>query len=192
MKYDPQIHHRRSIRLKGYDYSQSGLYFITICVQNRECLLGKIAQGLMNLNSAGEMVNQTWQQLPQRFPHIGIDEFVVMPDHMHGIIAISMVDTTSSNHIQEQDLEQIQPLETTESVNLGNIIGAFKSITTHQYIQGIKQDNWQRFTGKLWQRNYYEHIIRDEASLKNIREYIRNNPMKWQNNPENPNQIPKP
>jgi REP element-mobilizing transposase RayT len=192
MKYDPQIHHRRSIRLKGYDYSQSGLYFITICIQNREFLLGKIEQNLMILNPAGEMVKQMWQQLPQRFPHIQIDEFAVMPNHLHGIISISMVNTIPSNHIQGQYLEQIQPLETTKSVKLGDIIGAFKSMTTHQYIQGIKQDNWQGFMGKLWQRNYYEHIIRDQESLNNIREYIINNPLKWEDDPENPNQIPKP
>lgn len=192
MKYDPQIHHRRSIRLKGYDYSQSGLYFITICIQNRECLLGKIEQGLINLNQAGQMVQQMWQQLPQRFSSIQIDEFVVMPNHLHGIIAISMVNMVSNNQSQAQDLKQIQPLQTSKSVKLGDIIGAFKSITTHQYIQGVKQYHWQGFTGKLWQRNYYEHIIRDQASLNNIREYIINNPLKWEDHPENPTHFTKP
>ena len=192
MKYDPQIHHRRSIRLKGYDYSQSGLYFITICIQNRECLLGKIEQGLINLNQAGQMVQQMWQQLPQRFSSIQIDEFVVMPNHLHGIIAISMVNMVSNNQSQAQDLKQIQPLQTSKSVKLGDIIGAFKSITTHQYIQGVKQYHWQGFTGKLWQRNYYEHIIRDQASLNNIREYIINNPLKWEDDHENPTHFTKP
>jgi REP element-mobilizing transposase RayT len=191
MKYDPQIHHRRSIRLKGYDYSQSGLYFITICIQNRECLLGKIEQGLINLNPAGEMIKQMWQQLPQRFAHVQIDKFVVMPNHLHGIISLSMVDKISSNQIQGQALKPIQSLEKPKSVKLGDLIGAFKSMTTHEYIQGVKQYNWPRFAGKLWQRNYYEHIIRDQVSLNNIREYIINNPLKWEEDSENPTQITK-
>lgn len=175
MKYDPQIHHRRSIRLKGYDYSQSGLYFITICIQNRECLLGKIENDAIKLNSAGEMVKRIWQELPQRFPSIQMDEFVVMPNHLHGIISISS-----------------EFLENQSSVRLGDIVGAFKSISTHQYIQGVKEYNWQRFQGKLWQRNYYENIIRDERSLKNIRQYIHDNPQKWKNDRENPTQMTKP
>ena len=179
MKYDPQIHRRRSIRLKGYDYSQSGLYFITICIHNRECLLGEIKQNLINLNPAGEMITQIWQQLPQRFPHIQLDEFVVMPNHFHGIIGIF------SNNSPIPDSKS-------KIVKLGDIIGAFKSITTHQYIQGVKQDGWQSFDGKLWQRNYYEQIIRDQASLNNIRKYIINNPLKWEDDPENHTQIVKP
>jgi REP element-mobilizing transposase RayT len=179
MKYDPQIHHRRSIRLKGYDYSQSGLYFITLCIQNRECLLGEIEHNLINLNPAGGMVKQIWQQLPRRFPYIQIDEFVVMPNHLHGIILISMFDSIPGDQIQRK-------------VKLGDVVGAFKSVSTHQYIQGVQKYNWQGFQGKLWQRNYHEHIIRDEASLNNIRQYILDNPRKWEDDPENPAQTTKP
>ncbi len=89
MKYDPQKHHRRSIRLKGYDYSQAGAYFVTICTQNRECLFGDIVDGEMMLNDAGQMVEQCWYDIPLHFPHAGLDEFVVMPNHIHGIVVIN-------------------------------------------------------------------------------------------------------
>ncbi len=170
MNYNPQIHHRRSIRLQGYNYAQIGFYFVTICVQNKECLLGDIKQGLMNLNPASKMVRKIWLQLPQRFANIDLDEFVIMPNHFHGLISISI------NNEPEKQF----------SVKLSEVIGAFKSMTTHQYIQGVKQYNWQRFQGKLWQRNYYEHIIRDEFSLNNFRQYIIDNPIKWENDQENP------
>lgn len=86
MKYNPNIHHRRSIRLPGYDYSQAGAYFVTICTQNRLCLFGEVADGRMIQNVAGQMVETVWQQLPDRFPQILMDAFVVMPNHVHGII----------------------------------------------------------------------------------------------------------
>jgi REP element-mobilizing transposase RayT len=137
MKYDPQIHHRRSIRLKGYDYSQSGLYFITICIQNRECLLGKIEQNLMILNPAGEMVKQMWQQLPQRFPHIQIDEFAVMPNHLHGIISMSMVSTIPGNHIQGQYLEQVRPLESNYPKTAGKLPDERPQTTQNRSVKSL-------------------------------------------------------
>lgn len=87
-QYDPDKHHRRSIRLKHYDYSTPGHYFVTICLQNRACLLGNIVAGQMHLNDAGHMVQKNWIDLPQRFPHIALDEFVIMPNHFHGIVAL--------------------------------------------------------------------------------------------------------
>jgi putative transposase len=168
MSYDPEKHHRRSIRLKGFDYSRSGIYFVTICVQNRECLFGTIAREAdgenyrdrVLLNDAGEMVSAEWVALPSRFPTITLDEFVVMPNHFHSIF-------------------HFPP---TPSVNptLGEVIAAFKSIVTNRYITGVKSQGWQAFHTRLWQRNYYEHIVRDDSSLQKIQQYIRDNPLTWQ------------
>ena len=88
MKYNSHIHHRRSIRLKGYDYSQNGVYFVTICVQNRECLFGKIKNGEMILNNAGKMIEKYWHQIPEHYPNVILDVFVIMPNHVHGILII--------------------------------------------------------------------------------------------------------
>jgi REP element-mobilizing transposase RayT len=186
MKYDPKIHHRRSIRLKGYDYSQLGSYFVTICTQHRKCLFGEIKDRLMNLNPAGHMVKRIWQELPQRFPQIEIDEFVIMPNHLHGIIWIAhqSVGVSFVNaQIADLGLGQAQPLQKT--IKLGDVVGAFKSITTYEYTIGVRQNHWQEFPGKLWQRNYYEQIVREEESLEQIHQYIANNPFNWPNDREN-------
>ena len=160
MIYDPDKHHRRSIRLKGFDYSRSAVYFVTICVQNRECLFGEIFENQVLLNDAGEMVSKQWLALPSRFPSVVLDKFVVMPNHFHGIVGISP--------------------DSTDRPTLGKIIGAFKSITNHNYMTGVNIQNWQPFNKRLWQRNYYEHIMRDDAALEKIQEYIQNNPLTWQ------------
>jgi putative transposase len=167
MFYDPEKYGRRSIRLKGFDYSQSAIYFVTICVQNRECLFGTIPRNgesenlakIMLLNDAGKMVSEEWLALQSRFPSVVLDDFVVMPNHFHGIIS------TSPN--------------SDDDVKLGNIIGAFKSITTNNYITGVKIQDWKPFHKRLWQRNYYEHIVRDDLALQKIQKYIQNNPISW-------------
>jgi putative transposase len=161
MKYDPDRHHRKSIRLKGYDYAQAGLYFITICTQHRQCLFGSVAKGEMVLNDAGEMVTQQWHDLTNRFNQVDLHEFIVMPNHCHGIIEITVG----------------VPLVCTP---VGDIVGAFKSLTTNAYIKGVNEQSWEAFDGKLWQRNYYERIIRNKEAYVKISEYIRNNPLKWQ------------
>ncbi|HEY9635304.1 MAG TPA: transposase [Coleofasciculaceae cyanobacterium] len=187
MPYDPTENHRRSIRLKGYDYSNSGAYFVTICVQNRTCLFGEITKGLMQLNDAGQMVEKAWLQLPQRFPLIVTDEFVVMPNHFHGIIIIT--DTVGApfvgalamdDSVGMGDRAGTKPAPTRENLVLGDIVGAFKSITTHQYTIGVYQQNWVPFFKRLWQRNYYENIVRHETALQTFRQYIRNNPRSWE------------
>ncbi len=168
MPYDPEKHHRRSIRLKGFDYSRSAIYFVTICVQNRECLFGAIAQEIETesvkarilLNDAGKMVSEEWLTLPSRFPTITLDEFVVMPNHFHGIIYLAPNPAVNPT--------------------LGQIIATFKSIVTHHYIIGVKTQDWKTFHQKLWQRNYYEHIVRNDSALQNIQQYIQNNPLTWQ------------
>ncbi len=160
MIYDPEKHHRRSIRLKGFDYSRSAVYFVTICIQNRECLLGEIFENQMLLNDAGEMVSKEWLALPSRFPSIIPDKFIVMPNHFHGIVGISP--------------------DSIDRPTLGKIIGTFKSITNNSYITGVNSQNWQPFNKRLWQRNYYEHIMRDDAALEKIQEYIQHNASTWQ------------
>jgi putative transposase len=164
MKYNPEIHHRKSIRLKGYDYSSEGAYFITICINNREHFLGNINNFNIELSEAGKMVNSWWLKITDKFPEIFLDSFVIMPDHIHGIIFI--------NH------NNVVGADPCVSPNVGKIVQWFKTMTTNVYIRNVKQNGWQPFNKKLWQRNYYEHIIRSEKSLDAIREYIINNPKK--------------
>lgn len=184
-KYDPHKHHRRSIRLKGYDYSQSGYYFVTICVQNHDCLFGGCSNGVMHLNAAGEMVVRVLLSLIERFPTIKIESFVVMPNHIHfiiqfvgtGLVPAQGVPDTQEGATTDGATTRVAP---TKVPTLGDVVGAFKSITTHQYTVGVKEEDWQAFNGRLWQRNYYEHIIRNERGLNVIREYVQNNPIVWE------------
>ena len=198
MKYDPDKHHRRSIRLKGYDYSQAGVYFVTVCTQNHECLFGTIVDDRIRLNDAGRMVQMMWDEIPHRFSNALLDASIVMPNHFHGILiltdngrgescirpACTCPDGDAADPQNEGDHKD-RPYGTLPGT-LGRIVQAFKSITTHQYIHGVKQNGWPLFPGKLWQRNYYEHIIRDESSLHHIRQYIMDNPVKWEFDRENP------
>ena len=192
VKYDPNIHHRRSIRLKGYDYSRPGLYFVTIVTQNRRKLFGEIKNGKMILNDAGKMVENEWLKLPERFQNIRLHQYIVMPNHFHAILEITAPDNGGESLGQPLGQPRgIAPTDTpTESPTgnptenqkrktLGDMMGAFQSIVTNEYIRGVKNKNWERFDRKLWQRNYWEHIIRDKRSFDKISEYIKNNPKKW-------------
>ncbi|WP_298482655.1 transposase [uncultured Chloroflexus sp.] len=197
MKYDPEKHHRRSIRLKGYDYSQAGAYFITIVTQDRACLFGEVVDGEMRLNDAGRMVWDEWDALPDRFPGLELDAFVVMPNHVHGIIVLTGSATVGAGLVPAPDGDMPAPdgvraglvpaplvpapneATTRVAPTIGDIVGAFKSITTVAYIRGVKQSGWPPFRGRVWQRNYYEHIIRNEESLNRIRQYIADNPLRW-------------
>lgn len=186
VKYDPDKHHRRSIRLKNHYYASAGIYFVTVCVQNRKPLFGTVVDDTIELNEAGQMVQSGWKSLSVRFPGIEMDEFVVMPNHFHGILVIheigfaggdwaSLVGASTPN-----DPVGEPPAGTSDTrPALGEMIGAFKSITTHQYIQGVRQIDWPSFDGRLWQRNYWEHIIRNNESLAEIRRYIQTNPLSW-------------
>jgi len=186
MKYDPEKHHRRSIRLKGYDYSQAGVYFVTIVTQGRACVFGDIVDREIRLNAAGHMVKTVWKEMPAFYPGVGIDAFVVMPNHIHGIIMITN-DTVGAGLVPAQNGATPSGATTRVAPTLGDIIGAFKSRTTVLYTRGVKQSGWATFPGRLWQRNYYEHIIRNEESLNRIRQYILNNPSRWAMDRENPN-----
>jgi len=180
MKYNPDIHHRRSIRLRNHDYSLPGAYFLTVCTEDRACLFGNVADDTMRLNDAGRMIEQWWFELNRKFPTVETDEFVVMPNHFHGIVIIPVgadlrVGPGSKAH---QGAHAGAPLPT--------VIQWFKTMTTNDYIRGVKAASWPSFNGRLWQRNYYEHIIRDEDSLNRIRQYIVDNPARWAFDRENP------
>lgn len=222
MGYNPDIHHRRSLRLADYDYRDAGAYFVTICAYQRACLFGEVADGTMRLNDAGRMVQELWESLPSMFPSMRTEHHVVMPNHFHGIISIingrgepcvrppciSPHHTIHGNrdHGDErvpgdnedfgdqknQGEHKVRPYGTDEN-SLGRVIQAFKSLTTHAYIEGVNNRGWPSFPGRLWQRNYYEYIIRNEKDLANIRQYITENPLKWdldENNPVNAMNIP--
>jgi len=172
MDYDPSKHHRRSIRLKGYDYTQAGAYFVTIVTQNRICLFGDIVEGEVRLSALGQIVAESWQWLAMRYEYVDLDECIIMPNHLHGIIVIS--DDGRSGSPTAPTAGKRKPI--------GRLIGALKTVST-------KAINEQRGTpgASVWQRNYYEHVIRNEDSLNRIREYIITNPLRWHLDRENRN-----
>jgi len=187
---------RRSIRLTGYDYSEAGAYFVTACTQGRECLFGEVIEGEMKLNDTGRMIQTVWDELPGYYPGVDTDEFILMPNHIHGIIILTPNVGAGPRACLENDQGIGQPrgvAPTTRSLSLPDVIHRFKSLTTARYRHGVSQKGWLPFPGKLWQRNYYEHIIRDENDLSQIRQYIQENPLKWDLDPENPScpQVPK-
>jgi putative transposase len=175
MGFDSLRHHRRSIRLEGYDYTQDGAYFVTICVNGRLPLFGEIHDGEMHPNDAGRMLETYWNALPDRFPNIEPDVFIVMPNHIHGIVFLvgaPLVGALSPD---------------TQPLPLGNLLGAFKSLTTNAYIHGVKTLAWTPFETRLWQRNYFERVIRSDQELDDTRAYIQGNPLCWPLDEENPN-----
>lgn len=181
-KYNPEKHHRHSIRYKGYDYSQAGAYFLTICTKDHACLCGDIIDGQLLLSDSGRMITTWWAEIENKFTNVKIDEFVVMPNHFHGIIIIVGADLCVCP--ENDDIEKGEHAGSP----LPRIVQWFKTMTTNEYIRNVKQNNWPPFNGKLWQRNYYDHVMRNEDELNRIREYIINNPLKWtedENNPAN-------
>jgi putative transposase len=184
------IHRRRSLRLKGYDYTMAGAYFVTICTQDRACLFGDVAAGAMVLNEAGQMVAALWDGIAARFSSVEIDQFVVMPNHLHGILVLPDADTSGATTRVAPTIGEIvgAPLggAPVTGVRLGDVVGAFKSLATVGYIDGVKANGWPEFRGRLWQRNYYEHIIRDETALNRVRRYVDDNPARWEFDDENP------
>ena len=193
MKIDVQIHPfepsqgRKSIRLKGYDYSQAGGYFVTIVTQIRESFFGKICDGEMVLNNAGKMIKFEWEALQERFQNIETNVVQVMPNHLHGILLIHSPTPVGAGLVPAH----AAGATTRVAPTIGEMVGAFKSITTHKYIQGVKELAWPGFTRKLWQRNYYEHIIRDNSDYERIAGYILDNPINWNQDSENPQHLEK-
>ena len=186
-KYNPNIHHRRSIRLKGYDYSKAGAYFITICSENRICRLGNIAVGAglapaqMILNEFGQIAHNEWMKLLERFTNFELDVFQIMPNHIHGIIVLNTVGATLAVSQNDSDENNISGLDNSAGASpaptVSDIVGAYKSLVANGCLDIYKSRN--QTMGKLWQRNYYEHIIRNEQSYHTISNYIVNNPAKW-------------
>ena len=164
MQHRSQRHARRSIRLPSYDYSRAGAYFVTLCIQGRECLLGEVVNEGVELSDMGHFVKEAWEGLAMQYSYVELDEYVVMPNHLHGVIVISS-ETPS----------------VTERKSLGRVIGAFKTISTKQ-INSMRSISGQ----SIWQRSYYEHIIRNDGELNRVREYVMNNPMQWHLDTENP------
>lgn len=193
-KFDPQKHHRRSIRLKGYDYSSEGAYYVTIVTWGRECLFGKIIDGEMRLSKYGEIIQKWWDEIPVHFLNVELGAFVIMPNHVHGIIFI--IDDRRgevlsprdhpNNNIQDEyvDGNNNQGRETPplRKPTLGQIVAYFKYQSTKE-MNKIETEN---SITKFWQRSYYEHIIRNEKELQQKTDYIMDNPSQWDEDDENP------
>jgi putative transposase len=176
MKYQTDIHHRRSLRLKNYDYAQAGVYFVSICAQSRACLFGNIVNEEMVLNVVGKIVAEEWIKTVEIRNNIELDEWVVMPNHFHGILVINECRGTARRAPTVEQFGKPVP------GSIPTIIRSFKSAVTKRINELRKSPG-----AKIWQRNYYEHIIRDENELNRMREYITNNPLKWEFDKENPN-----
>ncbi|MCZ7540244.1 MAG: transposase [Anaerolineae bacterium] len=188
MAYDPNSHHRRSLRLRGHDYAEAGAYFITICAERRACLLSTIAGGEVQLSAAGEIVQEEWLRTADIRPRVRLDVFVIMPNHLHAILEIAEtrelpVGAYCNTPLREPPGVRSLPLRS-PSQTLGAIIRGFKSATTRR-VNALRRTPGARF----WQRNYYEHIIRDEADLARLREYIACNAGRWAEDEENPANI---
>ena len=218
MTFNPNLHHRRSIRLPGYDYSQAGAYFITICTHERMPLFGEIVDGVMTLNAAGNIVNEEWHTTGQIRHQIALHEFVIMPNHIHGIIQLvgarctrpdcigpncTCPDYINPDEMRADSDEQpariqpgrvqraptvpsptsiIQPTPTVPPASIiqrtptvGDVVRGFKSSVTKR-VNALPGVSGQR----IWQRNYYEHIIRNEDAYLKIAEYIQTNPQRWE------------
>lgn len=152
---------RKPTRLRGYDYRTPALYHVVTTTHGNICRFGNIRGGILHLNDIGKMVQGVWEDIPSAFPTISLDVSIVMPNHLHGIV-----------FIEPQPANTLGPA-------LGDIMKWFKSITTSRYSQGVRELAWPRYEGRLWHRNYYDHIVRDDRDLDRIRDYIEANPSNW-------------
>lgn len=177
MRYDPEVHHRRSIRLKGFDYSRQGAYFVTICTHERECLLGAIVEGAMVLSETGQIAQFVWDDLPNHVAGCVPSEFIVMPNHVHGIVLLvgagSKPARGAGADVPEKTWAGLEPAPTRQT--LSEIVRQFKTFSARRI-------NAMRSTQgvPVWQRNYYEHVIRNEDDYHRIAEYITTNPARWE------------
>jgi putative transposase len=226
MNFNPVIHHRRSIRLREYDYSQAGLYFITLVVQNRLHLFGRIENGEMILNDAGHAIEKWYREIEYKYPDKRCHEMIVMPNHFHCVIEnvhngnVTTMDADCRGadiqgaHVgaplrgrpitdeRERSIKDDRERSNDDDddgqpekygmhnikygATIGDAMDWFKTMTTNEYIRGVKTWGWEPFNGKLWQRNYYEHIIRTDESYQRIANYIENNPANWDRDSLNP------
>jgi len=201
---------RRSIRLQGYDYAQAGAYFVTICTQDRECLFGEVVDGEMVLNAYGRVVATFWQRIPHHFARVELDEWVVMPNHVHGVIVITdddggddvgrgdafrkrrsgRVGTFAAHGSTAKEPAVGECVAPTDGDcrpagpppgSLGAIVGNFKSVTTRR-INRMRKTPGVR----VWQRNYHDRVIRNERELKAVRRYVHQNPARWADDRNHP------
>lgn len=156
----PELPRRKNPRLFGFDYSEPGMYFVTPCVHQHQNRFGNVIDGAMHPNPAGRMVMDTWHQIPRIFPQVVLDAWVLMPNHFHGIL-------------------MLDPEPVGRKSTLGEVMKWFKSVTTKRYGNGVRNDGWPPFDGHLWQRNYYDHVVRNDADLDRVRTYIEHNPAAW-------------
>jgi putative transposase len=172
MPRDSITHHRRSIRLNGYDYSQPGGYFVTICIHHHQCLLGNVMDGEIRLNEFGGAANTSWDWLSKQYSYVDLDEWIVMPNHLHGIIILG--DTNDLITLRRGG-SRTAPTCNCIRKPLGRLVGAFKTVST-------KRINQIRGTpgARVWQRNFYDRIIRNQGELDQLRRYILDNPLKWE------------
>jgi len=162
----------KSIRLKEYDYTNPNWYYVTICSHNKKFLLGEINKGKMKLNDFGKVINNFWNEIPDHFPNVELDYYVIMPDHIHGIIIIN--ERNNKTVVEAQHAAPLQENNKIKSGSLGVIVRSFKSASSRQ----INLNRNEKI--KIWQPNYYEHIVRNEKELYCIRKYIEENPLKWE------------
>jgi len=186
MTFNPDERERRSTRLPTYDYSLAGAYFVTICAHNRTCIFADIADGEIRLNDLGRVVTECWNEIPRHFPGVELDVFAVMPNHLHGIAMLPRDEwCTEVNDNTGRGKACLAPTPrrfgTPPPNSLSSIIGSFKSAASRRI-------NILRRTpgAPVWQRNYYEHVIRNREDLHEVQQYILDNPLRWAMDNENP------
>jgi putative transposase len=174
---DRPIHHRRTIRLPGWDYTADGAYFVTVCTNSRTDLFGEIVDGRMHLNAVGDAVAGAWRWLSEQYSYVVLDEWCLMPNHLHGIV-------TLTGRGGSRTAPTCQIIVPPRRKTVGRLIGAFKTVSTKQINQLTNTPG-----AVIWQRNFWEHIVRDVAELDRIRDYIRENPTNWPADPLNPDRV---
>lgn len=192
MTVNPHSHHRRSIRIKEYDYTSPGAYFVTLVTYQRDCLFGEIRDAKMALNDLGSIADECWRAIPDHFPFVELGAYVIMPNHVHGIIVIR--ESVGARHADDtimgatrrgtisvgaRHASPQQPPRGPAPRSLGAIVGSYKSAVTRRIGR-------EHNATAIWQRNYYEHIIRNDKDLQRITDYIEMNPLRWNEDDENP------
>lgn len=170
---DEQKRRRRSIRLPCYDYCREGVYFVTICSHQRECILGETKEGTLKLNDIGHVVKDCWEEIPKHFPNMELDQYVIMPNHIHGLIVIER--QLPGRKRSSPDRNNVAPQ------SLGVVVRSFKAAVSRAVKQRSKGS-----VSPVWQRNYFEHVVRNDEDFSRIREYIFLNPIQWEEDEDNP------
>jgi len=180
--------HRRSIRLKEYDYGQPGAYFVTVCTHHRECLFGETVDGEIVLSAFGKIAEDEWRRTSQMRGGLRLDESIVMPNHIHGIIVLTgnPIPANRRGTMHRAPTPRLEQFGTPTSNSIPTIVRGIKSSVT-QRINDLRGTPGR----PVWQRNYYEHVIRNEIDLEDIREYIQNNPLKWLEDENHPGNMKK-